>query len=52
VIPEGPDALRNRLEQFIDVGASKFVVIPVNEPASWTEELEEIAATVVLPLQV
>jgi probable F420-dependent oxidoreductase len=52
VIPEGIEALRRRLEQFVEIGASKFVVIPVAEPAHWSEELEEVAATVVAPLQV
>lgn len=50
VIPVGMDALRARLEAFTEVGASKFVVLPLDEPADWTAELEEVAATV-LPLE-
>jgi probable F420-dependent oxidoreductase len=50
VIPVGMDALRARLEAFTAVGASKFVVLPLEEPADWTAELEEVAATV-LPLE-
>lgn len=50
VIPVGMTALRQRLEAFTEVGASKFVVLPLEEPADWTAELEEVAATV-LPLE-
>lgn len=50
VIPVGMDALRARLEAFTEVGASKFVLLPLEEPADWTAELEEVAATV-LPLE-
>ena len=51
IIPEGVDALRRRFEQFVEVGASKFVAIPVSEPEDWAAELEEIAERVVAPLQ-
>jgi hypothetical protein len=50
VIPVGMDALRARLEALTEVGASKFVVLPLDEPSDWTAELEEVAATV-LPLE-
>lgn len=50
VIPVGMDALRARLEGFTEVGGSKFVVLPLEEPTDWTAELEEVAATV-LPLE-
>jgi probable F420-dependent oxidoreductase len=50
VIPVGMDALRARLEALTEVGASKFVVLPLEEPHDWTAELEEVAATV-LPLE-
>lgn len=50
VIPVGMDALRARLEAFTEVGASKFVVLPLEEPTDWTAELEEVATTV-LPLE-
>lgn len=50
VVPVGMDALRARLEALTEVGASKFVVLPLEEPPDWTAELEEVAATV-LPLE-
>ena len=50
VVPVGMDALRARLEALTEVGASKFVVLPLEEPTDWTAELEEVAATV-LPLE-
>jgi len=50
VVPEGLDGLRKTLEQMIDVGASKFVVLPFVEPDNWTDELERVAATL-FPLQ-
>lgn len=50
VIPVGHDALRESLKRFVDVGASKFVVVPVEEPDDWTAKLEALAEAV-LPLQ-
>lgn len=50
VFPVGHAALRDTLSRFVDVGASKFVVVPAEEPADWTAELESLAATL-LPLQ-
>jgi len=50
IIPEGPDGLRDMIEGFLEVGASKFVVLPSTEPENWTEELEEVGQ-VLLPLQ-
>jgi probable F420-dependent oxidoreductase len=44
--PVGLPALRERLERFIDVGFSKFVVRPVAAPASWREELEALSTAV------
>lgn len=46
VIPAGLPALRERLETFIAAGASKFVVLPLEEPRSWTDELAALAGTV------
>jgi probable F420-dependent oxidoreductase len=46
VVPIGLDAVRARLEAFIEVGASKFVVLPLDEPADWEQELREIADAV------
>jgi probable F420-dependent oxidoreductase len=53
LVPQGWDQLVDLLQQFIAVGASKFVILPVNEPATpsaWISLLEECAG-VVLPLQ-
>lgn len=47
----GDDVLRERLESFIDVGASKFVILPVLPPADWVEELARLRATVADPLE-
>jgi probable F420-dependent oxidoreductase len=47
IIPAGLPALRTLLERFVDVGASKFVVVPIEEPDDWTAELEDLHATVV-----
>jgi len=50
VIPVGLPALVDRIEQFVAVGASKFVVLPLTEPGEWRPALEDLAAAV-LPLQ-
>lgn len=50
VVPVGVDAVRERLEAFTEVGASKFVVIPIEEPDDWDAELTEVAGAV-LPLE-
>lgn len=47
---QGRDDLRHRIEAFIEVGASKFVVVPFDEPEDWTEELEALAADL-MPLE-
>ena len=44
--PVGLPALRERIERFIDVGFSKFVVRPLTAPASWRAELEALASAV------
>lgn len=53
LIPNGWDELVVRIKDFISVGASKFVVLPLVEPDgsdAWIRHLEE-AADVVIPLQ-
>ena len=50
IVPIGLGAARQTLERFVEVGVSKFVVRPAVEPASWSDELEEIADRL-LPLQ-
>ena len=44
--PVGLPALRERIERFIDVGFSKFVVRPLVPPRSWRVELEALAGAV------
>ena len=44
--PVGWPALRERIERFIAVGFSKFVVRPIAAPASWRAELEALAGAV------
>jgi probable F420-dependent oxidoreductase len=44
--PVGLPALREKIESFIDVGFSKFVVRPIVTPKSWRAELDALAAAV------
>jgi probable F420-dependent oxidoreductase len=44
--PVGLPALRERIESFIAVGFSKFVVRPVVAPRSWRAELEALSGAV------
>jgi probable F420-dependent oxidoreductase len=44
--PVGLPALRRRLEEFIAVGFSKFVLRPLVTPTSWRAELEALAGAV------
>ena len=44
--PVGLPALRQRIERFLDVGFSKFVLRPVVPPASWRAELESLSGAV------
>jgi probable F420-dependent oxidoreductase len=46
VVPDGVDGLRRQIERFIAVGASKFVVVPLADPAVWDAELDELTAEV------
>ena len=51
--PVGWDALVDQIKRFIDVGATKFVVVPVVEPrrsTAWADHLTE-AAEALLPLE-
>ncbi len=43
VVPVGLGALRGRLEAMVAVGASKFVVVPLDEPPDWDDELGSVA---------
>ena len=46
VMVKGRDGLTERINEFVDAGASKFVVMPFTEPEDWTAELEELATSV------
>ncbi len=46
IVPAGLPALRAHLERFCEVGFSKFVLVRAGEPASWEDELGEVAAEV------
>ena len=46
IIPVGRGSLRSKLEQFLDVGFSKFVVRPMAPPGEWQGELEQLADAV------
>lgn len=50
VVASGLDGLRRMIEQHVEVGGSKFVVVPLAEPPSWDDHLGEVAAAL-LPLQ-
>ncbi len=50
LVPIGLDGLRQRLQEFIDAGFSKFVVRPSDAPEDWRAELHTLAEAV-LPLQ-
>ena len=53
LVPTGWDALRETIEKFVAVDTTKFVVLPIVEPATpheWVAHLEQAAAEL-LPLQ-
>ncbi len=53
LVPQGWDALIDSIDQFVKVGISKFVILPIVEPAGpdgWVEHLET-AAPIVLARQ-
>jgi probable F420-dependent oxidoreductase len=50
VIAAGIDGLHARIEGFVAAGTSKFVVVPLAEPADWDGELARLADAL-LPLQ-
>jgi probable F420-dependent oxidoreductase len=53
LVPSSWDELRASIRRFEDVGTSKFVVVPINEPSdadAWTAHLDE-AAEALLPLE-
>jgi len=53
LVPQGWDALMKTIDAFVDVGTTKFVILPIVEPATpdlWLEHLEQ-AAPIVLNRQ-
>lgn len=50
LIPSSLDALERRITEYVDVGISKLVLVPLHEPDDWTTELGPIARRV-QPLQ-
>ena len=53
LIPQGWDALMATIDKFVAVGTTKFVILPIVEPATpqlWVEHLEQ-AAPIVLARQ-
>lgn len=45
-LPVGAAQIVQRLHEYIDAGASKFVLIPADRPDSWSEELAELGCAV------
>ena len=43
VVPTSPEALRDVVQSWLDVGYSKFLLRPVTAPDDWTAELEQLA---------
>jgi probable F420-dependent oxidoreductase len=43
LFPVGIDALRTRLTEYVDVGFSKLVLVPLSEPNDWNAELARLA---------
>ncbi|MGZ4796376.1 MAG: LLM class flavin-dependent oxidoreductase, partial [Acidimicrobiia bacterium] len=50
LVPGSLDALARRIEEYVAVGISKLVLVPIHDPADWRAELEPIARRV-QPLQ-
>jgi probable F420-dependent oxidoreductase len=46
LVPIGLDALRARLAEYVDVGFSKLVLVPLGEPDDWDAELGRVADAV------
>ncbi len=43
LVPGSPGALATRLQEYIDVGFSKLVLVPLHSPDDWIAELEPLA---------
>jgi len=50
LVPSNLDALERRITEYVEVGISKLVLVPLHDPVDWATELEPIARRV-HPLQ-
>jgi alkanesulfonate monooxygenase SsuD/methylene tetrahydromethanopterin reductase-like flavin-dependent oxidoreductase (luciferase family) len=48
VVGIGTSGLRERIEGFVEVGFTKFVIRPAAQPASWTDAVESVADVLAL----
>ncbi len=46
IVVQGRDGLEARIKEFCDAGATKFVVMPSQEPEEWGPELDQLADAV------
>jgi hypothetical protein len=46
LIPQNRAALRERIDEWLAVGFSKFILRPAAPPTDWTAELESLAADI------
>ncbi len=46
IIVQGHRGLASRIKEFVDAGASKFILVPYVEPEDWETELETLADSV------
>jgi len=44
IVVQGQAGIENRIKEFIDAGASKFILVPYVEPHDWVFELESLAS--------
>ena len=51
IVLDGARALTDRIEAFVEQGASKFVVVPLVAPGSWPDELTALRERIVEPLE-
>ena len=46
LVPSNLDALEQRINEYVEVGFSKLVLVPLHDPVDWATELEPIARRV------
>jgi probable F420-dependent oxidoreductase len=51
IVTRGRGQLRERLDAFLEQGASKFVVVPLVAPVDWRAELSDLREGVAAPLE-